>query len=740
VDSPIDIPTASALTVGDHDNPFAVLGQHSLSEGGRVICALVPDASDVGAVTPETGDLICRLERVAGDVFCGTVPDKDEHFPYRLRAGRGDETWEIDDPYRYGPVLGELDEYLIAEGTHQRMFDSLGAHVMHHEGTEGVHFAVWAPSARRVSVVGDFNHWDGRRHVMRRRGSTGVWEIFVPGLAEGTIYKFEIKSSDGALLPLKADPLGFGAEHPPRSASIVRDLRGYPWNDQGWMDHRSKNNAVGAPISIYEVHLGSWRRVWEAGDRSLSYPELAEQLVPYVRDMGFTHIELLPISEHPFDGSWGYQPVGLYAPTIRHGTPNEFRQFVNACHEAELGVLLDWVPGHFPSDSFGLAQFDGTALYEHQDPREGFHQDWNTLIFNYGRREVRNYLIANALYWLGEHHLDGIRVDAVASMLYRDYSRKDGEWIPNVHGGNENLEAVAFLRRLNEAAYREIPGIMTAAEESTSWPGVSHPTFSGGLGFGYKWNMGWMHDTLNYMKEEPIHRRHHHSKMTFGLSYAFSENFILPLSHDEVVHGKGSLLSRMPGNSSDQFANLRAYYGFMWTHPGKKLLFMGGEFGQAAEWNHNSSLDWHLLEDPRHKGVQRLLKDLNDLYRTMPALYQRDCSAEGFGWVEANAANESVFAFVRYGDDNTAPVLVICNMTPVRRDDWRVGVPTAGQWRERLNTDAQVYGGTGAVAPQLLNSSGTRHGHWENSISAVLPPLSTLIFEAMSLPGDATSG
>ena len=540
---------------------------------------------------------------------------------------------------------------------------------------------------------------------MRPRGTTGVWEIFLPGLTEGTRYKYEIRAADGTILPLKADPVGFGAEHPPATASIVRNLGERAWTDEAWMTSRAAAHAVDAPISIYEVHLGSWRRRAAEGNRPLSYRELADELVPYVVEMGFTHIELLPISEHPFDGSWGYQPVGLFAPTIRHGTPEEFRHLVDTCHHAGIGVILDWVPGHFPADAHGLARFDGTALYEHADPREGLHQDWNTLIYNYGRREVENFLVANALYWLKEYHLDGLRVDAVASMLYRDYSRAEGEWVPNVHGGRENLEAIAFLKRMNETVYGADPSILTIAEESTAWPGVTRPTSHGGLGFGYKWNMGWMNDTLSYVSSDPIHRRHHHHKMTFGLHYAFAENFVLPISHDEVVHGKRSLLGKMPGTDADKFANLRAYLGFMWAHPGKKLLFMGQEFAQPGEWSHDEQLPWHLLDEPRHAGVRRLVRDLNTLYRGAPALHRGDCRAEGFAWVEANAGDISVYAWERHAE-GAAPVVVVCNFTPVERTKLPHGRARPGQWIERLNTDAGIYGGQGPRQSGRAGSDG----------------------------------
>ena len=625
--------------------------------------------------------------------------------------------------------LGELDDYLISEGSHQRMWEALGAHVVDVDGVQGVHFAVWAPNASRVSVVGNFNYWDGNSHSMSVRGSTGVWETFVVGLDEGEVYKFELRDRDGHVLPQKADPFGFGAEHPPKTASVVRRLNNHTWRDAKWMKSRDGKNRFDQPISIYEVHLGSWKRVPEDGNRPLSYLEQATQLVRYAKDMGFTHIELMPITEFPFDGSWGYQPVGLYAPTIRHGTLDEFRAFVEACHEAEIGLLLDWVPGHFPEDEHGLGNFDGSALYEHVDPKEGFHPDWNTLLFNYGRREVSNYLIANAVYWLREHHIDGLRVDAVASMLYRDYSRKEGEWVPNVHGGRENLEAIAFLKRMNETVYADMSGIMTVAEESTAFPGVSAPTDQGGLGFGFKWNMGWMNDTLSYMEEDPIHRKYHHHKMTFGIQYAFSENFILPISHDEVVHGKGSMIEKMPGNADEKFANLRAYYGFMWGHPGKKLLFMGNEIAQRQEWNHDSSLDWHLLDHASHRGIQNLIRDLNDLYRSTPALYELDCKPEGFEWIEGDAKDESLFIWSRRGTGKSAPLLVACNFTPIERSARQIGVPEAGYWIERLNTDAEIYGGgnrgnLGGVESQDIAASGRVH-----SIEITVPPLSTIFFE-----------
>ncbi|MDO5706457.1 MAG: 1,4-alpha-glucan branching protein GlgB [Paracoccus sp. (in: a-proteobacteria)] len=711
------------LNQGRHDRAFDVLGLH---DGWLV--ALSPDTADLTALT-SGGEV--PMTRIAGDLFSARVAGD-----YRLRArfGNGD-VLDYDDPYRFGPVLGETDLYLLGEGTHRQLWRALGAHVMTHQGVDGTHFAVWAPNARRVSVVGDFNAWDGRRHPMRRLGASGVWEIFIPALTEGALYKYEVIDTDGRAV-LKADPVGFGAQHPPEKASMVRDLSGYGWHDQDWMAARAAAQDRAAPISIYEVHLGSWRRKWNEGGRSLSYKELAHDLVNYVRDMGFTHIELLPVSEFPFDGSWGYQPVGLYAPTIRFGPAHEFRDLVDAAHRAGLGVLLDWVPGHFPSDAHGLARFDGTALYEHADPKEGFHQDWNTLIYNYGRTEVQNFLTANALYWLEEYHIDGLRVDAVASMLYRDYSRPEGQWVPNRDGGRENYEAIAFLQNMNIAAYAESPGIITVAEESTSFPKVSAPVDAGGLGFGYKWNMGWMNDTLRYMQRDPVYRKHHHNQMTFGLIYAFSENFILPISHDEVVHGKGSMLRKMPGSEWDQFANLRAFYGFMWAHPGKKLLFMGCEFAQPEEWNHNGELNWHAACQPLHKGMQRLVRDLNTLYRGAPALHVGDCDSSGFQWIATNA-EESTFSFIRRGGPDDPPVVAVCNFTPVERSAFRVGVPQGGFWREALNTDAKIYGGAGRGNLGGVRAEAAPHDGQPAMIEITLPPLSVVIFVAGTEQGES---
>lgn len=709
---------------GTEDDPFSVLGPHDEPDG-RTVRVFQPDAVSMTLLTDEKSKPV-SMQPVPGvqGAFVGAL---DTIAPYRLQARNSSGSiWEFDDPYRFVPVLGEIDEYLIGEGKHHRLWDALGAHVITHQGVYGTHFAVWAPNARRVSVVGDFNAWDGRRHPMRRRGGTGVWELFLPGTTDGAVYKYEILGQGGAVLPLKSDPVGFGSQHAPQNASVVQRIDGYGWSDATWMEARGSRNSRNAPISIYEVHLASWRR--KDGGRAISYVEAARELVDYVADLGFTHIELLPISEHPFDGSWGYQPIGLFAPTIRHGPPHEFRDLIDAAHGKGIGVILDWVPGHFPTDAHGLGQFDGTALYEHADPKEGFHQDWSTLIFNYGRAEVKNYLVANALYWLEEYHLDGLRVDAVASMLYRDYSRAEGEWVPNKDGGRENYEAIAMLQEMNVATYGHVPGIMTVAEESTSYPAVSKPVDQGGLGFGYKWNMGWMNDTLDYMTREPVHRSHHHHQMTFALTYAWSENFILPLSHDEVVHGKGSMINKMPGDRAEKFANLRAYYGFMWGHPGKKLLFMGQEFGQAAEWDHAGMLDWPALQQREHRGLKRLVRDLNTLYRETPALYVGDAEPGGFQWIDADDAAHSIYAWIRRGAPEDPNVVVVCNFTPVERADYHLALPVAGKWREALNTDAEIYGGQGRGNLGEVAAEDAPHRDQAASAKVYLPPLSTLIF------------
>ncbi|WP_326533608.1 1,4-alpha-glucan branching protein GlgB [Pseudorhodoferax sp.] len=711
-----------AICQGRCGDPFAILGPHEIASGDRVVRAFLPGAASVQAVA---GAKAWPLQAGKTLGFFEGVIAPTGLYQLRVRWHVGNET-VIEDPYRFGPVLGDMDVWLLGEGSHLRPYEILGATPREMEGVAGTSFAVWAPNASRASVVGDFNFWDGRRHPMRLRRECGVWEIFLPGVAAGTRYKFELLDREGRLLPQKADPYARQAELRPATASVVANMPPVAPPSA----ERQAANALDAPFSIYEVHLASWRRRPEEGNRWFNWDEFADELVPYAQDMGFTHIELLPVSEHPFDGSWGYQTLGLFAPTSRFGDAAGFRRFIDRAHTAGLGVLLDWVPAHFPTDAWGLAQFDGTHLYEYADRREGFHNDWNTLIYNFGRTEVRNFLVGNALYWLERHGVDGLRVDAVASMLYRDYSRKDGEWIPNQHGGRENLEAIDFLQRMNETVGLERPEAMTVAEESTSFPGVSRPTSGGGLGFHFKWNMGWMHDTLNYFGREPVHRRHHHHELTFSMVYAYSEQFVLPFSHDEVVHGKGSLLTRMPGDRWQQFANLRAMFGYMWGHPGKKLLFMGCEFAQAREWNHDASLDWHLLADGLHSGMQQLVRDLNRVLRHHPALHANDNHPAGFEWLEADDALHSVFAFVRHGREDGQTMLVVCNLTPVVRRDWRLGVPRPGRWHERLNTDSVHYGGSNAGTPwgvagtEPIPSHGRAH-----SVLLTLPPLATVFLE-----------
>ncbi|MDM0039605.1 1,4-alpha-glucan branching protein GlgB [Variovorax sp. J22G21] len=709
-----------ALMRAEHGDPFSVLGPHETADGLEVR-VLLPGAQAVAVMHGGSGWPLAILERVPGtDLFAGLVPEKPARLGYRLRVDWEHHSSEIDDPYRFPPVLGEMDVWLLAEGTHLRPFEQLGAHLREIDHVRGVAFAVWAPNARRVSVVGNFNNWDGRRHMMRLRRECGVWEIFAPHLAPGDLYQFEILSAHGEVLR-KSDPFGFSAQLRPATASVVQPLPAMA----SVPPDRAAANSRHAPLSIYEVHLGSWRRK-NHGHDWLDYRELADTLVPYARDMGFTHIELLPVSEHPFDGSWGYQPVGMYAPTSRFGTPGDFRHFVETAHAAGLGVILDWVPAHFPTDAHGLGRFDGTALYEYADPREGFHNDWQTLIFNYARVEVRNYLVGNALYWLERYGIDGLRVDAVASMLYRDYSREPGEWVPNAQGGRENLEAIDFLRRMNRVVGVERPGAMTIAEESTSFPGVTRPPEDGGLGFHYKWNMGWMNDTLAYAGIDPLHRKHHHQKITFGLMYAHSENFVLPFSHDEVVHGKGSMIGRMPGDEWQKFAGLRNLYGYMWAYPGKKLLFMGGEFAQVAEWNADRSLDWHLLAHAPHQGMRRLVRDLNNVYRHFPALHELDCEGAGFEWIVHDDVNQSVFAFIRRARDGSF-VVAVCNFTPMVRHGYRLGVPAAGAYREIINTDNDVYGGSG-VGNGVVATEGVAHHGQPQSVVINVPPLGTVMW------------
>jgi 1,4-alpha-glucan branching enzyme len=711
-----------AIAGARKSDPFAVLGPHQTA-AGWAIRVFAPEAISVRALTRD-GALMAELPRRKDDFFEGLIPSAKQRPAYRVEVKTAHGAFSYIDPYAFGPALGPLDDYLVREGTHRQLYRRLGAQLMRHEGVDGVLFAVWAPNATRVSVVGDFNRWDGRRCQMRRRFDSGLWEIFVPELTVGAVYKFELLGPDGALLPLKADPFGFEAELRPSTASVVADSADFSWTDAEFMAKRREGEPRRKPISIYEAHLGSWRR--GEGGRFLTYDELADQLIPYVADLGYTHIELLPISEHPLDESWGYQPIGLFAPTRRFGEPAGFARFVDRAHAAGLGVLVDWVPAHFPTDAQGLAHFDGTALYEHADPRKGFHPDWNTAIYNFGRTEVANFLYCNALYWVDRFHIDGLRVDAVASMLYLDYSRKAGEWLPNPDGSRENREAIAFLRRANELVYGAFPGSVTIAEESTAFPGVSRPTDQGGLGFGFKWNMGWMHDTLDYVSEDPIYRRWHHNKLTFGLLYAFSENFVLPISHDEVVHGKRSVIYKMPGDEWQRFANARAFYGFMWGHPGKKLLFMGQEFGQTTEWNATESLPWWLLEHRPHQGIQAWIRDLNRFYRETPALYARDCEPDGFRWIVVNDDTQSVLAFLRFGERRDPPVAVVCNFTPEPRLGYRLGLPYLGFWREALNSDAASYGGS-----NMGNLGGVTAGEAPShglpaSATVTLPPLATL--------------
>ena len=707
-----------ALVAGRHGDPFALLGPH----GEEVRCFL-PGAHGVTVLARKDGAELGRLActHPAG-LFAGRVSGR---APYRLRIEWPGGVQETEDPYSFDLLLGQLDIHLFAEGRHLELGRVLGAQAMEVDGVPGVRFAVWAPNAQRVSVVGDFNAWDGRRHPMRRRLEAGLWELFIPRLAPGTLYKYEILGPDGAMLPLKADPVALATETPPATASRVLDPEPFAWSDTAWMAGRAARQAADAPISIYEVHAGSWWR--DQDGNAPDWDRLADRLIPYVRSMCFTHLEFLPIMEHPFGGSWGYQPLAMFAPSARFGAPAGFARFVDRAHEAGLGVILDWVPAHFPTDAYGLYRFDGTPLYEHADPREGFHRDWNTAIYNFGRNEVRGFLLASALHWLEHYHVDGLRVDAVASMLYRDYSRPAGEWIPNRFGGRENLEAVAFLQELNALVAERCPGAIMVAEESTAWPGVTRPTTEGGLGFAYKWNMGWMHDTLRYIERDPAHRSWHHDDITFGLVYAWSERFVLPLSHDEVVYGKGSLLGKMPGDPWRRFANLRAYLGFMWTHPGKKLLFMGGELASPGEWNHDAMLPWPLLDEPSHRGVQRLVADLNAAYCNLPALHRGDCTPEGFRWVIGDDRAQSVFAWLRLGVEGDPPALVVCNMTPVPRLGYRIGVPRSGTWREVVNTDGAAYGGSnsgngGGVVAEPVASHG-----FAQSLSLILPPLATLI-------------
>ncbi|WP_344488414.1 1,4-alpha-glucan branching protein GlgB [Nonomuraea monospora] len=699
------------LAGGAHHDPHSVLGAHPVS-GGVVFRALRPLAERVRVVLEDGSSHDMRHQ--AHGVFEVTVPGLDKVPTYTLSVKyAGSEPQEVRDPYRHWPTLGEVDLHLIGEGRHERLWEVLGARVLEHEDVQGTAFAVWAPNARGIRVVGDFNHWDGVAHPMRSLGRSGVWELFVPDLGAGQRYKYQILGADGVWRD-KADPMARRTEVPPMTASVI-DKSDYSWQDDAWMVERRERQAQTGPMSIYEVHLGSWRP-------GLSYVELADQLSEYVADLGFTHVELLPVAEHPFGGSWGYQVTSYYAPTARFGTPDEFRHFVDRMHQHGIGVLLDWVPAHFPMDDWALARFDGTPLYEHADPGRGEHPDWGTYVFDFGRREVRNFLVANAVFWLKEFHIDGLRVDAVASMLYLDYSRREGEWTPNVYGGRENLDAVEFLKEMNSVAYREAPGISTVAEESTAWPGVSRPVHLGGLGFGFKWNMGWMHDTLKYLSREPIFRQYHHHEMTFSLLYAYSENYVLPLSHDEVVHGKGSLLGKMPGDEWQRFAQLRALLAFMWAHPGKQLLFMGGEFGQGSEWSESRGLDWWVLEFDGHQGVQRLVRDLNRLYRETPALWEQDSRPEGFRWIDADDASGNTLSFVRFAADGSAVACVV-NFSGGPYENYRLGLPYGGRWTEAVNTDAYDYWGSGVGNLGAVEAEGEPWHGLPYSTTLRVPPL-----------------
>lgn len=744
----------NAIVEGRHPEPFSVLGQHPISAeaseslgGSAIIRTWQPQAQDVFVIDSDGDGNRHAMQRVHPHGLFELVLD-EAIGPYRLALTRDDHDWEIIDAYSMGSPMGEMDRYLLGEGTHQELYQVLGSNAMQFQGVEGVQFAVWAPNARRVSVVGDFNDWDGRRHVMRGHPGSGVWDIFIPGIGNGALYKFEIVANDGRLLPLKHDPYAPYFEQPPGNASIVFESR-FIWSDDDYLEQRRSTDMRSQPMSIYEVHAGSWRL--NLHGQSLSYVEMARTLLPYVVENGFTHIELMPITEHPFDGSWGYQPIGLFAPTSRFGSPDDFRHFVDACHAEGIGVIMDWVPAHFPTDAHGLGEFDGTHLYEHADPRQGMHQDWQTLIYNFGRAEVANYLLSNALYWIREFHLDGLRVDAVASMLYLDYSREQGQWIPNRYGGRENLEAIDFLKRMNILVHAE--GGITLAEESTSFPGVSHPTYNNGLGFTFKWNMGWMHDMLDYMSKDSAYRKYHHNSLTFGMIYAFSENFCLPFSHDEVVYGKGSMINKMPGDDWQKFANLRALYGMMWSYPGKKLNFMGGEIAQYGEWQHSDSIQWHLLDQDKHRGMQCLVRDLNKLYREHPALHETDCDSQGFEWVDCDDHEQSVISYYRYDAQRERSCITICNFTPVIRSNYVIGVNESGRYRELMNTDDERYGGSGQsnhdshasdinTPPAATDAENTGQLPRDSiqsldqpahnrpaSLSLTLPPLAVLILE-----------
>jgi 1,4-alpha-glucan branching enzyme len=731
-----------SVVQAEHSDPFGVLGPHWIERGGRrslAIRAFRQGAREVAVLWGASRTVFPATSIHPEGAFEAILPahtpnlhEGEQVSPtaYRLRFRFLDKTeFETYDPYAFPPILSEYDLYLSGEGTHYEKYEKLGAHVRDVAGVRGVHFGVWAPNAQRVSVVGDFNLWDGRANPMRNLGPTGIWEIFMPGLDEGALYKFEILSRAGHQLGLKSDPYGFSAEVRPNTASVVFDINRYQWGDSAWLAERASRDWQHSPMSIYEVHAGSWRRKPEEDHRWLTYRELAAELLPYVKQMGYTHIELMPIMEHPLDASWGYQTAGYYAVTSRFGSPSDFMYFVDRCHQEGIGVILDWTPAHFPRDAHGLAFFDGTHLYEHADPRQGEHPDWGTLVFNYGRNEVQNFLLSNALFWIGKYHIDGLRVDAVASMLYLDYSRKPGEWVPNVHGGRENLEAIAFIRRLNEVLHERHRGALMIAEESTAWPAVSRPTYVGGLGFDLKWNMGWMNDTLRYMSFDPIYRKHHQGELTFSMLYAFHENFVLPLSHDEVVHGKRSLIEKMPGDDWQKFANLRLLYGYQFAHPGKKLLFMGSELGQRPEFWEGGAVEWSLESSPPHRGIQRLVADLNRLHTHERALHQVDFEWSGFEWIDANDAAASTISFLRHAQDREDFIVVVCNFTPVVREEYRVGVPRPGYYREILNTDSTYYGGTDIGNAGGVNAEPIPWNDRPYSIKLKLPPLAASYFK-----------
>jgi len=716
----------------NHPDPFSVLGLHLVGDGGKKhveIRAFLPDAREAWVID-ERDSSFHRMENVYRYDFFTVKTDDKAPFPYRIAIKQYDGSeHEFKDPYSFLPVLTDFDLHLIGEGTHYRKYEKLGAHVMEVNGVRGVHFGVWAPNATNVSVIGSFNSWDRRRHPMRLLVPSGIWELFVPGIDEGEVYKFFITSRYHNYETEKSDPYAFYFEFRPKSASIVHDINKYAWQDHAWTEYRSKKNWIESPVTIYEAHLGSWMRVPEEGNGFLTYRELAETLIPYVKEMGYTHIELLPVSEHPLDASWGYQTIGYFASTSRFGTPEDFMFFVDQCHQNNIGVILDWAPAHFPKDGHGLAFFDGTCLYEHEDPRKGEHRDWGTLIFNYGRNEVRNFLISNALFWLEKYHIDGLRVDAVASMLYLDYSRQEGDWIPNRYGGRENLEAIDFIKQFNEVTHQYFPGILTIAEESTAWPGVTKPVYLGGLGFDMKWNMGWMNDMLEYIEKDPVHRKYHQNNLTFGLLYAFSENFVLVLSHDEVVHGKRSMLDKMPGDIWQKFANLRLFYGYMFGHPGKKLLFMGGEFGQWDEWNFDRSLDWHLTGYRQHSRLQKYIQDLNRLYTSEPALYEVDSAWQGFEWIDFRDADNCTVSFIRRSKDPADHIVVACNFTPVPRPAYRIGVPEQCYYRELLNSDSGDYWGSNVGNLGGMQADAIPWNKQPCSMEITLPPLAVVYFK-----------